>query len=236
MKHAIIIVGGYGSLWTAYLRMARYLEDMTSLQTVGVPLAPWDWWKAGRLEDATGILQRLAETVAWARRKFRAERFVLVGHSAGGLIGRLYLSEQPVWGRTYSGWEHVSAVITLGSPHCAAGGTYGGWFLSDEANRLAPGAPYAGRIRYRAVAGRCLLGQERGSYAERRAFRAYQFFDGQGDTWGDGIVPTQCSCLDGAETLVLDGVAHSARISGDWYGGSRAIVRRWWPREAGDGR
>ena len=36
--------------------------------------------------------------------------------------------------------------------------------------------------------------------------------------------------LDGAETLVLDGVTHSRRYGRDWYGGSREIVRRWWPQ------
>jgi pimeloyl-ACP methyl ester carboxylesterase len=234
MKQATIIVGGYGSLWLAYLKMARDLESMTGLQTIGVPLMPWDWWKATRLEDATSILQKLEETVDWARRKFLADRFVLVGHSAGGVIARLYLCEQPVWDHIYSGAQHVTTVITLGSPHCCDKGPDTGWYLSSEANRLVPGTPYAGRVQYRAVAGQYLLGREHGSYRERRAFHTYRFFGGDGGTWGDGLVPVACAHLRGAETLILDGVAHSSRVGRGWYGGSPAVIRRWWLRGESD--
>jgi hypothetical protein len=77
--------------------------------------------------------------------------------------------------------------------------------------------------------GHYLRGCEEGNHKERRAFRTYRFFSGQGDVWGDGIVPVQSARLDGAETFLLKGVAHSRKTSGDWYGGSRAIIRRWWP-------
>jgi pimeloyl-ACP methyl ester carboxylesterase len=233
MKQAIIIIGGYNSVWAAYLKMARELEDLSGLRTIGVPLMPWDWWLAGRREDATNILRKLAETVEWARSKFRADRFILVGHSAGGVAARLYLCDQPAWGHTYSGLELVTSVITLGSPHCDDRESDTGWFFTDKANRLVPGTPYSGRVHYRTVAGRFLQGREEGSYRERRAFRTYSFFDGQGDTWGDGMVPVQSARLDGAESLVLKGVAHSRKVSRHWYGGSRAIIHRWWSAESG---
>jgi pimeloyl-ACP methyl ester carboxylesterase len=230
MRQAIIVIGGYNSLWPAYLGMARHLEDLTGLQAIGVPLMPWHWWKAQQAQGATDILRRLRETVLWARRKFQANRFVLVGHSAGGLIARLYLCDQPVWGQVYAGAGHVETVITLGSPHCSDRGTDTGWFLADQANLLAPGTPHAPGIRYRAVAGHTLQGQQNGSRRQRRAFRNYRFFAGQGDVWGDGTVPTQSARLDEAETLVLDDVVHSLKHGREWYGGSPAIVSRWWPR------
>jgi pimeloyl-ACP methyl ester carboxylesterase len=236
MTQAIIIIGGFNSLWPAYLTMARHLEDISGLQAVGVPLMPWHWWVAARHKDATNILHELEETVAWARRRFHAGRFILVGHSAGGLIARLYLHQEPVWGHVYAGVEHVDAVITLGSPHCADRGTATGWYLSDEANRLLPGTPYAGRVRYRAVAGRAIEGRRYGRFRQRQAFRAYTFFAGQGDVWGDGTVPLDCMRLDGAETVILQGVSHSLKTSRHWYGGSPAIIRRWWPQELTDAR
>jgi pimeloyl-ACP methyl ester carboxylesterase len=232
MKQAIIVIGGYNSLWPIYLRMARDLERLAGLPAVGVPLMPWDWWAAHRAKDATVVLQKLEGTGAWARRRLQAERLILVGHSAGGVIGRLYLSEQPVWARVYNGVRYVDALITLGSPHCTARGDKTGWYLSDQANRLVPGAFYADRMAYYAVVGRYTQGRLGGTLLQRRAYRSYAFFGAQSAAWGDGIVPLDCARLDGAEQVILDGVGHSRKTGPRWYGGSPAIVRRWWPAGA----
>jgi pimeloyl-ACP methyl ester carboxylesterase len=155
---------------------------------------------------------------------------VLVGHSAGGLLGRLYLHDGPVWGERYGGAEHVDMLITLGSPHCNEKDACSGWFLADETNRLAPGTPYADTVRYLTVVGRAVEGDPQGTAAQRRAYRRYKYFSPRDDTWGDGIVPVSSAQLDGAESVVLDGVSHSRRYGRNWYGASKAIVRRWWPR------
>jgi pimeloyl-ACP methyl ester carboxylesterase len=163
--------------------------------------------------------------VQWARHRYRANRFVLVGHSAGGLLARLYLHTGSVWGHTYAGVEHVDTIITLGSPHRG----FQGWYLSDESNRLVPGTPYADQVHYHVVAGRAVCGLPDGNYRQRRAFRLYSFFQRQGNGWGDGTVPLSSAGLEGVETLILDGIVHSAKAGRNWYGGSQAIVRRWWP-------
>lgn len=227
MKKALILIGGYNSIWPAYLSTARSLEDLTGLRAVGVPLMPWDWWTAARAKDASNVLDKVERTVMWARRRFQAGRFILVGHSAGGVLARLYLSDQPVWGKTYAGVEQTAAIITLGSPHCGHKGSQTGWFLTSMANQLVPGTPFAGQVRYRTVAGRYLQGRQNGSPRERRAFRVYEFFHGKGDVWGDGLVPVGCSGLSGAETMVLEGIAHSRKVARHWYGGSKSIIRRW---------
>ena len=51
MKQAIVIVGGYNSLWPVYLEPARSLEDVSGLPAVGVPLMPWHWWSAMQREE-----------------------------------------------------------------------------------------------------------------------------------------------------------------------------------------
>jgi pimeloyl-ACP methyl ester carboxylesterase len=231
MSQAIVIVGGYGSLWPIYLKMARYLEDISGLPAVGTPLAPWHWWAANREQDATNILRQLEDTVAWARRRLQADRFILVGHSAGGVVARLYLHEGPVWGHVYAGVEHVTAVITLGSPHCGDKGADTGWFLTDKANQLVLGAFYHRRVCYRTVAGRYIQGRRWGRYRERRAFRNYRFFAERGNVWGDGTVPLSSAGLEGAEPVVLEGVGHSRKTRREWYGGSKDIIHRWWPDE-----
>jgi len=236
MREAIVVIGGYNSFWPVYLKTARDLEDVSGLQAIGVPLMPWDWWAARQAGEASNVLQKLEETIVWARRRFQADRFIMVGHSAGGVLARLHLSEQAVWGRVYAGVQHVTALITLGSPHCSDRGAATGWYLTDKANRLVPGTLYADRVRYRAVAGRYLQGRQDGSYKEQRAFRTYQFLAGHGDLWGDGLVPVPSARLDGAETVILEGIAHSRKFTWDWYGGSAAIIRRWWPAGVGDAR
>jgi pimeloyl-ACP methyl ester carboxylesterase len=233
MKLAIVIIGGYNAFWTAYLGMARHIEDLSGLPAVGVPLTPWHWFTLRRTEDASHMLQQVRETIIWARRKLDADRFVLVGHSAGGLLGRLYLHDGPVWGETYAGAGHVDMLITLGSPHCDDKGSGTGWFLTDEANRVVPGTPYSETVRYLTVIGRAVQGHPQGNHAQRRAFHGYQFFSPWADAWGDGIVPLSSARLHGAESMVLDGVSHSRKYGRDWYGASRAIVRRWWPRSLG---
>lgn len=239
MNEAVIVIGGYNSIWPAYLKLARCLEDFGRRPVVAVPLLPWHWWAATRDKDATHILHRLAETISWARRRLHASSFALVGHSAGGLVARLYLSEEPVWGHTYTGVDHISSIVTLGSPHCGNRlpdpntDLAGNWFLVNEANRLVPGATHGGRVRYLAVAGRFVLSKEDGTYSERRAHRYYSIMNGQdGSEWGDGIVPVRCAQLEGAGKLVLDGVSHSTRFGRPWYGGSRQVIQRWWRPEA----
>jgi pimeloyl-ACP methyl ester carboxylesterase len=231
MKRATVIIGGYNSLWPAYLKMARDLEDVSRLPAIGVPLMPWHWWAARRDENATNILRKLQETIAWARRRLQAARFILVGHSAGGIIARLYLHDRPVWNQVYAGGQHVDSVISLGSPHCSTREGETGWFLIDEANRLVPGAAYAQRVCYHTVAGEFRLGREQGDFRERRAYRAYQFFAGRGSIWGDGVVPVACAGLQGVDTVMLPGVAHARKYAREWYGGSKAIIRQWWPLE-----
>jgi pimeloyl-ACP methyl ester carboxylesterase len=233
MTHNIVIIGGYNSAWPLYLGAARRLEAVTGRPAVAVPIMPWHWWGADRSEDATPLLQKLAGTLDWSRRRHGVERSVLVGHSAGGLLARLYLADGAVWGHHYNGVGQVARVFTLGSPHCGLHDAGTGWYLSDAANDLAPGAPRGDTIPFCAVAGRILQGRKDGSYFERRAYRRYRFFTGEDGAWGDGTVPVDCARLDGAQDVVLEGVAHSLRTiptpGAEWYLSSAAVIRRWWP-------
>ncbi len=228
---AILLIGGYNSVWPAYLAAARHLEDVSGLRAIGVPLLPWDWWQAERQKSAGPLLTKLWDTVLWARRKMGARQFILVAHSAGGLVSRLYLSDQPIEGQVYAGAGHVSALITLGSPHCAETGP--DWYLIRDASRLAPGAPYADRLSYYAIASQSVQGDEQGGLAERQAFRSYRYFSNNGAQLGDGVIPVDAAHLPGAANRVVDGVVHSRKYGAHWYLGSLSIIRRWWPQDLG---
>mmetsp|Transcript_13490 Transcript_13490/g.18090 ORF Transcript_13490/g.18090 Transcript_13490/m.18090 type:complete len:338 (+) Transcript_13490:118-1131(+) len=47
-------------------------------------------------------------------------RICLVGHSAGGWISRVYLSNRPYYGKAYKGSNYVHSLVTLGTPHLEA--------------------------------------------------------------------------------------------------------------------
>jgi hypothetical protein len=79
------------------------------------------------------------------------------------------------------------------------------------------------------IAGKSIRGQAGGSLQNKRAFSIYQKIGGDGNVWGDGIIPVPSALLPQAEHIVLEGVRHYARSGGLWYGSSGA-VNLWWPR------
>lgn len=167
-------------------------------------------------------------------------RVAVIGHSAGGWIGRVYLSSRSYGGKAYRGSELVHSLITLGTPHLnAPGPAFSGieWInresLPDTVLALA-------------VAGRGFPGGTSGSLTKG----SYSFCcpDGTDGTSydGDGITTVRsATALGGADTMLLDGVTHfpwSDVVGGEivapdlaalhkegntpWYG-TGEIVDRW---------
>lgn len=171
-------------------------------------------------------------------------RIALIGHSAGGWIARVYLSDRAYAGRAYAGSRLVHSLVTLGTPHADADGP--AWEGVKWANREA--AP-AG-VRALAVAGSGALADRSGGFTER----AYAFCgvdpsahpelypDGVLD--GDGVTPTASALAwNGAKQLLLPGstthfpdypalfapeLAAARRDGLPWYG-SDAALDRWAP-------
>ena len=150
-----------------------------------------------------------------------------MGHSAGGVFARLYLSPRPFMGRTYNGVEYVDHLITLGSPHYNQGGVTRGGHVSTWMERHAPGAYLVPRVTYSCVAGKATLGDEQGSRGQRWAYRVYRQICGEGDVWGDGLVPVSSALLQGARHIVLEGTSHYAGFGDEWYG-NEPVIERWW--------
>lgn len=124
----------------------------------------------------------------------------LIGCSAGGYMGRIYLASRAYGGKQYGGQDLVHSLVTLGTPHLVGQGIP---FLNVQwANKEA--LPES--VRALAVGAT-------GTPNEEALAGAYAFCDPTGNGGagldGDGVTTSaSATALDGAETRLLDGVTH----------------------------
>jgi pimeloyl-ACP methyl ester carboxylesterase len=227
----IVIVGGHRALPGRYGGLAGILGGISGSPVRTVPLTPLDW-ALGNLRGFGQLVFEVATVVDAALLESEHDKVVLVGHSAGGLLARVYVGGDPPYGgRRYSGHRRVSHLVTLGSPHAVAENRRR---LSPiaEVNRLFPGALHADSgLRYLSVAGAGGDGATDGALRKR-----YERLVEDGRQKGDGVVPVEAALLPGAEHAVLDGVFHGPRHGPRWYGSDEATVGHWWPEDLGDAR
>lgn len=224
MTAPIVIVGGHMSWPGDYRRLAGILQEISGSEVHVARITPLDWM-VGHVRGYGQLVFEVATAVDKALIDSEADRAVLVGHSAGGLLSRVYLGgETPYGGRRFSGYRRISHLITLGTPHAA---TAKGRLpeLIGELNGMFPGALHPDRVSYLSVAGNAADGS-----SSRRVCKNYEKLTADGRVGGDGVVPAELALLPGAEHLVLDGVYHAPRY-GRWYGQDGQTVGRWWPPE-----
>ena len=158
----------------------------------------------------------------------------LVGHSAGGWISRVYLSDRSYGGKAYHGSRFVHSLVTLGTPHReSTGAAFAGIRWVDQEDALVPSL---------AVGSTGFDVHDWGSFTVG-AYRFCGFEDG--NISGDGVTPLE-SAFDyrGAKQLAFERVHHiswadtfggkfvSKELTKDhaggtpWYG-SPEIVRQW---------
>ncbi|HEY9808810.1 MAG TPA: alpha/beta fold hydrolase [Halomicronema sp.] len=229
MVFPTVILPGFFAGASEYREMEDFLIGL-GFPTVTVPLNRSDWWPTVGGRSLVPILRKIDATVKGVLQDFGSDKVNLVGHSAGGWIGRIYMGEKPyvihgdvlvdagLWGA----FSCVASLVTLGTPHFSK---YERWTRKnlDFVNDSYPGAFY-GDVRYVCVAGKGLFGARRpGSFL---AYNSYALTGGFGNCWGDGITPIEAAHLEGAENLILDGVLHSPRRVGLWYG-SPSVIPFW---------
>ncbi len=221
-----VILPGYLAGAREYEPLRQQLSDQ-GIPTQIVPLQVSSWFPTLGGRPVTPILEALDATIRQTLEGSRREAVNLIGHSAGGWIARIYLGEVPYHGRSWSGKDRVSTLITLGTPHLSQER----WTRAnlDFVNHTYPGA-YWSQIRMVCVAGRAVQGQPLrwGSFSisDWIAFNSYQMTAGQGNAWGDGITPIEAAHLQGAINLTLEGVFHAPRDSRPWYG-SPQVIPAW---------
>lgn len=121
----VVIIPGYGGTANGYASFRDRLINALPLGTdvTVVPLTLWAW--AGTLtgRPVTTILRLVDATVRNTLMRTGASHVTLVGHSAGGWIGRLYLGDSPypdlATGTAWQGRTYVRQLVCLGTPHAS---------------------------------------------------------------------------------------------------------------------
>jgi triacylglycerol esterase/lipase EstA (alpha/beta hydrolase family) len=230
----IVILPGYFARAEEYQPLAELLGQAGFITTI-VPLRKLDWLPTVGGRSMVPILRQLHQTVQCTLAESGAEQVILVGHSAGGWIARIYLGEKPYVihgdvGEDAGLWDardRIHTLVTLGTPHISQEP----WTQRnlDFVNNNYPGAFYK-TVRYLCVAGKAVYGEQRwGSWL---AYQSYKITIGDGNTWGDGITPIAAAHLAGAENLTLEGAKHAPTSGGNWYG-SPEILPQWLPYLSG---
>ena len=228
MIRPTVILPGYFAGATPYAALEQFLNQQ-GIPTVTVPLTRSDWFPTLGGKPVTPILEKLAATID--RHCPSGERINLIGHSAGGWIGRIYLGDRPypnsssAAAKTWHGRDRVATLLCLGTPHISQER----WTKRNInfVNDTYPGAFYPD-VRYVCIAGHAIQGDRgwRKGWTANLAYNSYSLTCGEGSAWGDGITPVVSAHLEGAINLTLEGVVHSPGSIQPWYG-SETIVTQW---------
>lgn len=195
-----------------------------------------DFWKSNAPPTKPAFSWYLERIAAAVEGLGENERIILVGHSAGGWLGRAAVG----FGSTDTGAppiqrDKVLGIVTLGSPNQppppgVMDMTRGALRITNE---RFPGSYHAPSTFYVTVIGNAVQGrkQERQSPWEPTsltgfAYNSYEAVCGDGTTVGDGVVPLCSGHVADSIQLTLDGVLHSINAPDNWYG-SDAILDQW---------
>jgi pimeloyl-ACP methyl ester carboxylesterase len=222
-EQPVVIFGGFLSVPSVYWAMRDRLAEMTGQPVRIVDAWIHDWVRSTTRAGWANLLGKLERAVRQLVRQSPTGKVTLVGHSSGGVVGRLYLSDRPFLGHTYAGLECVDWLITLGSPHHNRhGGQMRRWV-----DQQYPGAYFPPQVQYVCVAGKMVRGKGDGSIAQRLTYRFYGRLSGAGDAWGDGLVPIASAILPGSRQVILEGVSHFGLSRVPWYGSAEVMPRQW---------
>jgi hypothetical protein len=234
----VLILGGFLTAPPMYGPLVRRLTDRGAAGAVVADVWTPDWLLAGARgigPICTRSARAMREAIRLSGALSEGAPLLVVGHSAGGITGRLLTAQEPIQARRFGAARRVGAIATLGTPHSLSAGAGIGRRIRDIAGTLAdtvaPGAFFAPTIGYLSVASRAVRSDPGGSGRQRVAHLMYRSVIGRAavpGTEGDGLVPVAATRLDGARHLVLDGAIHGPGAGADWYGTDDA-VDVWWP-------
>lgn len=224
MQRAIVIIGGFTTSPGHYSKMAAQLHELSGLPVSIVPIAMGEWPSVVRRSGWQRLLQRLEDALAAAVAQNNCDRIVIVAHSLGGIVTRLYLSPHSTLEFKPKFANHIENVITLGTPHRRGvvrrltvwKGL--GQCLAEDCMPV-PILSVIGAVDY----------SSRGRVANRAIALRYRFHGADAGESGDGIIPMNSAIYDAQRVLTIPNARHDFRIGHPWYGDPE-IVEVWWER------
>ena len=223
IKNPIVILGGFLITSEAYNITKNTIENISGRKVYVVDVTRADWFKSNSAEGWINILNKVKDKVALALKETKAKKVDLIGHSSGGIILRLYLSNEPFKYVIYNGKSTTRNLITLGSPHQAVKATALRRFVDEK----YPGN-FFGNINYVSVGGKVKINSEQTSILTKLIARnSYQSISGDKNESGDGLVPLSSSLLKNSQQIILPDTVHGRIFGENWYG-SNSKIREWW--------
>ena len=241
----VLVVGGFLTMPGWYDGLVASLRERGAADVLVAPVYVPDWILAagrglGPITTRVGRALREAGGRSAESPASRGAPVLYVGHSAGGLIGRLLTSPIPFEGRTLNAAGRIGALVTLGTPNAAGlaerdGGRWGrrvGEAGARFAERHVPGATFAPTTAYVSVASGFLVGRRGTEDGRERFVRSlYEEVYPQPDmdtVAGDGLIPVVAALLPGSRQVVLPDAVHGPGRRAAWYGAG-ANLDAWWP-------
>ena len=219
----IVILGGFLIDGSAYKEMTEYIKSRIKNKVVIVPVNKIEWLTTNWTFGWKNILDKVEKIVTELSKESSTNKVTLIGHSSGGMILRLYLSDLLFSRKIYNGKDYANCLITLGSPNQAKRATNLRNFVSSK----LPGSFYSADVSYISVAGELDLN---GPIATKTSLKlsksSYRALNGNGDVIGDGLVPRDSALLIGSKQVVMKETAHGKAFGKDWYG-SKNKVEEW---------
>ena len=223
LDQPFIILGGFLINSSAYKEMSDYIKIRTNNKVLIVPVNKIEWLSTNWSFGWKKILEKVEKTVKELSNESSTGKVTLIGHSSGGMILRLYLSDLLFSRKIYNGKDYANCLITLGSPNQAKRATY----LRNFVTSKLPGSFYSKDVNYISVAGELDLN---GPIATKTSLRlsksSYRALNGNENVIGDGLVPRESALLIGSKQLVMKETAHGKAFGKDWYG-SKNKVEEW---------
>ena len=232
----MLIVGGLLTPPMGYRRVRQRLLDRGAERVAIAPVSALDWAWAGM--NGFGALQRKVARAIGRARAGAGGPIIVVGHSGGGLLARLAMSDAPYRGQVGGAASMVGCLVTLGSPHdlhrAPLERAHEGVRLAEFLARMQPGVHHQPATGYVTVASDAVsplpAGRPvgRGSPLARVQGAFFRRVTGPTLASGsDGIVSLSLAHLPGARQVTLHGTFHGV-LGSPWYGDADA-VDEWWP-------